>query len=101
MVMSADRPLSGTLYHIKTFVNTKYKLIVRNAYNTFERARDNALLAHWLSKNPQEFRRRGILNSQIKLPHKCILLTVHLILISSVNFSIILIMFMIKLIMVK
>ncbi len=33
----------------------KLKLGSREAYNAFERAHDNAIHMHWLSKNPQEF----------------------------------------------
>ena len=33
----------------------KYKLGIRDAYNTFENAHDDAIQSQWLSKNPQEF----------------------------------------------
>jgi hypothetical protein len=49
-----------------------------------------------LVKILKNFGRRGILNSLIKLPRKCIFLTVHLMLISQVNLPIILIKFMIE-----
>jgi hypothetical protein len=41
--LSAGRPMSGTLHHIKTSVNMKYKLGIREAYNTFERTHDDAI----------------------------------------------------------
>jgi hypothetical protein len=53
--LSAGRPMSGTLHHIKMSVNLKYKLGIREAYNAFERSHDDAIHTHWLSKNPQEF----------------------------------------------
>jgi hypothetical protein len=54
--------MSGVLYHLKFSVNMKYKLVIRDAYNAFERMHDDAIYKHMLSKNPQEFWKLGILN---------------------------------------
>jgi hypothetical protein len=47
--------MSGVLYHLKFSVNMKYNLVIRDAYNAFERTYDDAIYKHTLSKNPQEF----------------------------------------------
>ena len=45
----------------------KYKLGIRDAYNTFENAHDDAIQSHWLSKTSKNFGKSGVLNLQKEL----------------------------------
>jgi len=47
--------MPGTLHHIKTSINNKYKLGIQDAYKAYESAHDNAISCSLDNKNPQEF----------------------------------------------
>ena len=53
--ISAGRPATGALYHVKTSCKYKYKLAVRNAYANYENKFDDVLYSHFLSKRQSEF----------------------------------------------
>jgi len=55
--------MSGSLYRVKTSVNMKYKLGIRDAYNALERTHDDAIHVHWLSKIHKNFGKHGGANT--------------------------------------
>ena len=59
MAKIAGRQMSGSLYHIKTSVNMKYRLGIREACNAYESARGDAVHAHRLSKTHKNFGKHG------------------------------------------
>jgi hypothetical protein len=55
MWVSAGKPNSGQLHHIKCSTKLKYKMAVKDAYTDFERRHDDELYFHFLHKRPTEF----------------------------------------------
>jgi len=53
--LSADKPMSGTLFLIKRSTKLKYKLAVRQAFAQHENRYDDELATHFLNKQIPEF----------------------------------------------
>ena len=53
--VSAGRPDSGALHHIKCSTKLKYKLAIRHSYLEFEKSHDDELYQHFVNKKPSEF----------------------------------------------
>ena len=53
--VSAGRPASGVLHHIKFSNKLKYKLAIRNSYLEFEKSHDDELYQHFVNKKPSDF----------------------------------------------